>query len=65
VLLGEPIRDHAGRDEAEQDEHLAELLLGLALDDERLLELLSRDQALVDQDLSEGTPNLVGRIHRI
>ena len=63
MLLGEGVRDRAGRDEAEVDEHLAERRAAAILLREGVQKLVLRQEALVDHDLAELTPGVGCRIH--
>ena len=60
MLLGERIRDCAGRDEAEIDEHLPERRAAPVLLGEGVQQLDLRQEALVDHDLTELSPRLSG-----
>ena len=64
VLLGERVRDRAGRDEAEVDEHLPERRAAAVLLREGVQKLVFRQEALVDHDLAELTPGVGCRIHQ-
>ncbi len=63
MLLGEGVRDRAGRDEAEVDEHLPERRAAPVLLREGVQKLVFRQEALVDHDLAELTPGVGCRIH--
>ena len=52
-------------DEAELDDRLAETLSRHLLLGERALEVVTRQQTLLDEQSSEGAPGDVGRFHRL
>ena len=52
-------------DEAQLDDRLAEALPCHLLLRERLLELVACEQALLDEESSEGPPGDVGRFHQV
>ena len=60
VLLRQRARDHLLGGEAELDDDLAEALPGRLLHRERLLELIAREHARVDEQAPEGNPVQVG-----
>ncbi len=63
VLRGESARQLRPRDEAALDDRLAEAPAALLLTSERSLELLARQEALLDEDPPERTPGDAGRFH--
>ena len=65
VLRRERGRELGPGDEATLYDRLAQALAGHLLPRERELELLAREQALLDEHSSEGPPGVVGRFHRL
>jgi hypothetical protein len=65
VLLGEGIRDCAGRDEAEVDQHLPERRAAAVLLREGVQKLVLRQEALVDHDLAELSAGVGCRVHDV
>ena len=63
MLLGERVRDGAGRDEAEIDEHLPERRAAPVLLGEGVQKLVFRQEALIDHDLAELPPRIGCRVH--
>ena len=63
VLRGERARQLRARDEAALDDRLAEPLAGALLLLERLFELLTREEPLLDKDATERSPRDAGRFH--
>ena len=64
MLLGEGVGDRTGRCEAELDENLAERLAGPILLCERARQLVGGQNPLLDHELAELAPVVVGRFHR-
>ena len=61
VLLRQRARDHLGGGKVQLDHDLAEAPARRLLDGERLLELLARDDACLDEEAAKGNPVEVGR----